>query len=229
MHEDVERLRAETEKALKTPNVVEKFKPQGIEPMPLSPTEIDALIRREIVSNIAIAKAHDRNNKLGLTGERVRPWLQAFHWRTRTYSPEYILKQVGASNQHGGDGFLFWNAANDYSKPFAAMPVIMSHNMVDAIVSTGANIVDQDFFEALGFRHWVADETLKSGTQDTMLMELAIDRIYDTLIAEDELHNFHLGVVLEMLRLEEATQDSVLVCRLQIVQRSVTHCDLAGL
>ncbi len=60
-------------------------------------------------------------------------------------------------------------------------------NMVDAIVSTGANIVDQDFFEALGFRHYIADEQLKSGMYDSMLREHAIDRIYDTLIDEDEL------------------------------------------
>src|SRR5689334_15258626 len=60
-------------------------------------------------------------------GVTIRPWLQAFHWRTKTYSPEYILKQVGTSKQHGGDGFLFWNAANDYSKPYAAMPVIMKN------------------------------------------------------------------------------------------------------
>ncbi len=39
-------------------------------------------------------------------------------------------------------------------------------NMVDAIVSTGANIVDQDFFEALGFRHYIADERLKAGLSD---------------------------------------------------------------
>jgi deoxyhypusine synthase len=60
-------------------------------------------------------------------------------------------------------------------------------NMVDAIVSTGANIVDQDFFEALGFRHYIADEQLKSGMYDSMLRDHAIDRIYDTLIDEDEL------------------------------------------
>lgn len=60
-------------------------------------------------------------------GVTIRPWLQAFHWRTKTYSPEYILKQVGTSKAHGGDGFLFWNAANDYSKPFTAMPVIMKN------------------------------------------------------------------------------------------------------
>jgi hypothetical protein len=34
---------------------------------------------------------------------------------------------VSTSKEHGGDGFLFWNAANDYSKPFAAMPVMLAH------------------------------------------------------------------------------------------------------
>src|SRR5258708_3417956 len=61
------------------------------------------------------------------SGVVLRPWLQAFHWRTKTYSPQYILKQVGASKEHSGNGFLFWNAANNYSKPFAAMPVIMAN------------------------------------------------------------------------------------------------------
>jgi hypothetical protein len=60
------------------------------------------------------------------SGVVLRPWLQAFKWRTKTYSPEYILKQVSTSKQHGGDGFLFWNAASDYSKPLAAMPEMMS-------------------------------------------------------------------------------------------------------
>ena len=60
-------------------------------------------------------------------------------------------------------------------------------NMVDAIVSTGANIVDMDFFEALGFRHYIADERLKGGLDDETLRSLQIDRIYDTLIDEEEL------------------------------------------
>ncbi len=64
---------------------------------------------------------------------------------------------------------------------------MIRNNMVDAIVSTGANIVDQDFFEALGFKHWIADEELKSGLYDGDLRDHAIDRIYDTLISEDEL------------------------------------------
>jgi len=56
------------------------------------------------------------------SGVVIRPWLQAFHWRTKTYSPEYIKVQVETAKAKGGIGFLFWNAANDYSKPYAAMP-----------------------------------------------------------------------------------------------------------
>jgi len=56
------------------------------------------------------------------SGVVIRPWLQAFHWRTKTYSPQYIETQVLTAKQKGGIGFLFWNAANDYSKPYMAMP-----------------------------------------------------------------------------------------------------------
>ena len=53
----IEKMRAETAKALQNPNVVEKFKGQGIEPMPLSPAEFDALVKREIEANKALVKA----------------------------------------------------------------------------------------------------------------------------------------------------------------------------
>jgi len=56
------------------------------------------------------------------SGVVIRPWLQAFRWRTKTYSPEYIKIQVETARAKGGIGFLFWNAANDYSKPYEAMP-----------------------------------------------------------------------------------------------------------
>ncbi len=60
---------------------------------------------------------------------------------------------------------------------------LVENNMVDAIVSTGANIVDQDFFEALGYRHYVGSPDV----DDEQLRQLAIDRIYDTFIDEDDL------------------------------------------
>lgn len=60
---------------------------------------------------------------------------------------------------------------------------LVSHRMVDAIVSTGAIMVDQDFFEALGFKHYVGTPF----SDDNLLRDLHIDRIYDTYIDEDEL------------------------------------------
>ena len=60
---------------------------------------------------------------------------------------------------------------------------LLRNDMVDAIVSTGANIVDQDFFEALGFRHWQGSPV----ADDNELREKMIDRIYDTYIDEEEL------------------------------------------
>jgi len=61
---------------------------------------------------------------------------------------------------------------------------MIKNNMIDAIVSTGANIVDQDFFEALGFKHYKGDQHY---SDDQTLRSLHIDRIYDTYINEDEL------------------------------------------
>jgi deoxyhypusine synthase len=60
---------------------------------------------------------------------------------------------------------------------------LVDNNMVDAIVSTGAIIVDQDFFEGLGFKHYVGSPK----ADDDELMNQRIDRIYDTYIDEDEL------------------------------------------
>jgi hypothetical protein len=62
------------------------------------------------------------------SGVVIRPWLQAFRWRTKTYSPEYIKVQVATAKEKGGIGFLFWNAANDYSKPYEAMPEMRAAN-----------------------------------------------------------------------------------------------------
>jgi len=56
------------------------------------------------------------------SGVVIRPWLQAFAWRTKTYSPKYVEVQIEVAKEKGGVGFLFWNANNDYSKPYAAMP-----------------------------------------------------------------------------------------------------------
>ena len=60
---------------------------------------------------------------------------------------------------------------------------MVKFNMVDAIVATGASIIDMDFFEALGFKHYQGSQF----QDDNQLRENYIDRIYDTYIDEDEL------------------------------------------
>ena len=60
---------------------------------------------------------------------------------------------------------------------------LVKYNMVDAIVATGASIIDMDFFEAIGFKHYQGSQY----QDDTELRSNYIDRIYDTYIDEDEL------------------------------------------
>ncbi len=62
---------------------------------------------------------------------------------------------------------------------------LVKNNMVDAIVATGASIVDMDFFEALGFKHYQGTPFV----DDRLLRSLYIDRIYDTFISEDDLQH----------------------------------------
>ncbi len=60
---------------------------------------------------------------------------------------------------------------------------MVKFGMLDVVVATGASIVDMDFFEALGFKHYQA----QSNVDDRDLRALYIDRIYDTYIDEEEL------------------------------------------
>ena len=62
---------------------------------------------------------------------------------------------------------------------------LIKYNMVDAIVATGASIIDMDFFEALGFKHYQGSQF----QDDSVLRDNYIDRIYDTYIDEDELQS----------------------------------------
>ena len=52
----VDKLHAEVQKVLKLPAVIDKFKPQGVEPLPVTPREFDAMIKKEIANNIEIVK-----------------------------------------------------------------------------------------------------------------------------------------------------------------------------
>lgn len=60
------------------------------------------------------------------TGVIIRPWLQAFGWRTKTFGPNYILIQVETERAQRGSGFMLWNAGNRYKVPDQAMPTMVA-------------------------------------------------------------------------------------------------------
>ena len=62
---------------------------------------------------------------------------------------------------------------------------MVRNKMIDVIVSTGASIIDMDFFEAIGFKHYKG----RTDIPDTTLRNLYVDRIYDTFIDEEQLQN----------------------------------------
>src|SRR5215218_6523963 len=74
---------------------------------------------------------------------------------------------------------------------------LVRSGMVDAVVATGASIVDMDFFEGLGHKHYQALEV----PDDDTLRSLLIDRIYDTYIDEEQLQDcdFTIGQIADSL------------------------------
>ena len=74
---------------------------------------------------------------------------------------------------------------------------LVRSGMVDCVVATGASIVDMDFFEGLGHKHYQALEI----PDDNTLRSLYIDRIYDTYIDEEQLQDcdFTIGRIADAL------------------------------
>jgi len=62
----------------------------------------------------AIAKAHERNEALGLKGENVRPWLQAFSLGQPKYDASHIREQKRAVYDAGYDGWVLWSPGSNY-------------------------------------------------------------------------------------------------------------------
>jgi deoxyhypusine synthase len=67
---------------------------------------------------------------------------------------------------------------------------MVRNRMVDAIVAAGASIIDMDFFEALGYKHYRG----RMDVPDSQLRNLYIDRIYDTFIDEEELQQCDMAI-----------------------------------
>ena len=62
----------------------------------------------------AITRARERNAKLGIVGEQVRPWLQAFTLGAPRYGAEEIRQQKQAVYDSGYDGWVLWAPGSKY-------------------------------------------------------------------------------------------------------------------
>ena len=111
----------------------------------------------------------------------------AFQARNLYQAAEYYEKMINDK----GCSIILCLAGSLFSAGLKNVVVDMVRsNMVDVIVSTGAIIVDQDFFEGLGFKHYKGTNFV----DDNELRELMIDRIYDTFIDEEELRECDMTI-----------------------------------
>lgn len=69
------------------------------------------------IQQVANAKAKERNEKLGLTGERVRPWIQAFTLGAPAYDGSHVKEQILGINAAGFQGWVLWHPGSKY-EPF---------------------------------------------------------------------------------------------------------------
>ena len=66
------------------------------------------------IIHVAISRARERDAKLGITGEHVRPWLQAFSIGAPKYGAHQIEEQKRAVYDAGYDGWVMWEPGSRY-------------------------------------------------------------------------------------------------------------------
>lgn len=108
-------------------------------------------------------------------------------YRKMSFSSRDLARATDIYNQMLADGNAsVWLTIAGSTSAAGCMGVyvdMVKNNMVDVIVATGATVVDMDFFEALGFKHYKGTPFIDDG----VLRSLYIDRIYDTFIDEEDL------------------------------------------
>jgi len=112
----------------------------------------------------------DQMDHMSFTSRDLARATQIFNMMLKDNSCSTILTLAGSTSAGG------------CMKVYADM---IKYGMIDAIVATGASIVDMDFFEALGFKHYQGTPFI----DDKFLRDNYIDRIYDTYIDEESLQN----------------------------------------
>jgi hypothetical protein len=66
------------------------------------------------VIHIAISRARERNEAVGVKGQHVRPWIQGFTLGPPKYGPQEIEEQKKAVYDSGYEGWVIWNPGSQY-------------------------------------------------------------------------------------------------------------------
>jgi len=104
----------------------------------------------------------------------------SFTSRDTARAADILMKMI---NNHNCTNILTLAGSTSAGGCMQVYVDMIRSKMIDVVVATGASIIDMDFFEALGFKHY----TGRTDISDTTLRELYIDRIYDTFIDEEQL------------------------------------------
>jgi len=150
------------------------------------------------MSNTGTSNSHPKSNRkaellssevehIDITSYDARPLIDAMG--KMSFTSRDLARATGIYNQMLEDKdctiFLVIAGSTSAGGCMDAYAELVRSNMVDCIVATGASIVDMDFFEGLGHKHYQALEV----PDDDTLRSLYIDRIYDTYIDEEQLQD----------------------------------------
>jgi hypothetical protein len=94
------------------------------------------------VIHIAISRARERDEKLGIKGEHIRPWLQAFSLGKPPYGPHEIEEQKRAVYDSGYDGWVMWEPGSRYDKFLPALEKTFVSRKKNPPVPRPANRLD---------------------------------------------------------------------------------------
>lgn len=78
----------------------------------------------KIANPYGTVKEGVENSKERIPKTRIIPWIQGFGMKIKESGltlPQYVLKQFFAVDDANGDGYVVWNARNDYSATWKAM------------------------------------------------------------------------------------------------------------
>ncbi|HJP59361.1 MAG TPA: putative glycoside hydrolase [Gemmatimonadaceae bacterium] len=94
------------------------------------------------VIHIAISRARERDEKLGIKGEHVRPWLQAFSIGKPPYGAHELEEQKRAVYDSGYDGWVMWEPGSRYDKFLPALEKTFVSRKKNPPVPRPANRLD---------------------------------------------------------------------------------------